>query len=168
MKEISTFTQRKLNDLVSLTFKQNSIADNAVYFMQYKNLENISSIVHETYAHLFGGLADRITDFAKTQDIRIYRKGFDGDERDFANLIEVFTELIERFEEYQDFILECIEIAENNGDVDVKIFLENYSLDMGQYYRQLSIWLTKAEQYGDEYGPFEANFEEFTHIPNAD
>lgn len=168
MKMVSMATQEKLNDLISLTFKQNSIADNAVYFLEFKKMENIAEAVHHTYAHVFGSLADEITNFAKTQDIRIYRKGFEGDTRDFKNIIEVFVELLERFEEYQEFILEAIEIAENNGDIDVKTFLEDYSLRMGKYYNQLRIWLVKSEQYGDNYGPFDASFASFIHIPVID
>ena len=168
MKIVSMATQDKLNDLVSFTFKQNSIADNAVYFLEFKKLENIAEILHHTYAHAFGTLADEITDFAKTQDIRIYRKGFSGDTKDFEDLTEVFGELLERFEEYQELILEAIEVAENNGDIDVKSFLEDYSLRMGKYYNQLRIWVVKAEQYGNNYGPFEASFSSFVHLPIID
>lgn len=168
MNKVSLATQEKINELVSFTFKQNSVADNIVYFLEFKNFETMADIIHHTYAHLFGGLADQITDFAKTQDIRVYRLGFEGDKEDFSNLIEAFIKLLGSFEDYQELVLETIEIAEDNGDVDVKTFFEDFSLDLGKYHRQLEIWLSKAKQYGENYGNFEANFEEFTHIPRVD
>lgn len=168
MNNVSTQTELFINDLVALTFKQNSIADNAVYFLEHIYFENIADIVHHTYAHLFGGLADQITDFVKTQNVRVYRKGFEGDTRDFENIKDIFVELLERFREYQGFVLDGIAIAENNGDTDVKTFLEGYSLDLGKYGRQLEIWLSKVKQYGEDYASLEANFDKFTHIPKVD
>ena len=168
MRDVSIPTKSFINDLVALTFKQNSIADNAVYFLEYKKFETIADIVHHSFAHLFGGLADEITDFIKTQNVRVYRKGFEGDTRDFEKIEDIFVELLDRFEEYQDFILDGIAIAENNGDTDVKTFLEGFSLEMGKYGRQLEIWLSKVRQYGDDYGSLEANFDKFTHIPSVD
>lgn len=167
MRTVSLLSQEMLNDLVSFTFKQNSVADNAVYFLEHQHYENIARIVHSTYAHLFGGLADRITDFAKNEGVRIYRKGFEGDTEDFEDLEAVFIKLLEKFEEYQDLVFRCIEVAENNGDINVKTFLEEYSLNLGIYNRQLHVWLARVASHEYQVS-LEANFSKFTFIPEND
>ena len=88
----------KLNELLSMFFKMNSIADNMVYALATElKCPNASKIFHTQYAHIFvsDDFADKLSDSMIMLGYRPRRIGFSGDTHDYDDILTLFNDNLE-------------------------------------------------------------------------
>ena len=160
---ISEETRNQLNELVKFSFDANAVVDNYAYNLAYYHFPNIEKIVHKSFAHKFPAFADIITDMMIELDARPVRNGIDTHNEDFdSNLYKIFDGILTLCNDYRRSIIDTIDIAELNGDYEVKIKLEEFLLMFEPYRKQADIWFKYAERYQGDYKSFDVHFNDFT------
>ena len=88
----------KLNQLLSMFFKMNSIADNMAYSLAIDlKCPNASKIFHEKYAHAFlsEDFADKLSEDMIMLGYRPRRVGFSGDTHDYEDVVSLLNDNLE-------------------------------------------------------------------------
>lgn len=157
-------TYEAMIELLTLTFQGNSHADNCAYWLGFNQLLEAEENFHEKYAHAFPKWADEISDFLGEMGARAIRGPLEGNNKNYQNIGELFTDVKAFFVNYKTKIKEVIEVAEINEDLDVKTFLEDYSLRLCKYLKQVDIWEKKSLLLIDDVISFDDNFDDYTII----
>ena len=156
-------TEARLNDLLGLTFACNAESDNIAYNIDYAHYPKVGSIYHESWAHHFPAIADEILDMMIQLDSRPVRKALPEFVQDFqGDIVAMFGANLAMAEKYRQEIIKTIEIAEYNGDYEVKLFLEDYLVGFMPYRKQAEVWAVEAQRYKGNEKSFDARFDKFT------
>ena len=140
--KVSEGTINKLQNLLKDFFDANAKSDNIAYWLGYNYYNNIEKVYHQKWAHAFPSdlFADGLSNFMLKLDIRPVRLGFGTYDRDYNDLIEVFEDNKALADKLVNEIHELIEVAEINEDVEVKLFAEELSLTILDYFKQAEEW----------------------------
>lgn len=166
---ISEETKIKMNELIGEFFGNNSEADNLAYNLAYAGYPLISEIYHHSMAHFFTGdtMADGASGFLDLLDARAIRIMVPANDADYGgNLSSLFADNAIMCENCRAKIIDVIELAELNGDYEVKIWGEELLMKFLPYYKQARVWAEFAKRYEGDYKSFEVHFEDLTtYIP---
>lgn len=160
---ISQSTYEKLNDFLQKCFQMNSYCDNLAYNMSALHMINIEPIFHEKFAHTFPQFADIISEMMVKLDARPIRKALSENIDDYDNFKLIFADLKENIDIYREDIIGVIESADINGDIEVKITMENFLSNFMNYLNQVNIWYKKSKEYS-QVEDFDQDFTSFTFI----
>ena len=165
MELISEETKNKLNDLLTHSFLLNMICDNAVYQIDYDVYSKAAGVTHEKYAHYWPVAADMISEKMIQLNSKPVRGNLTVEYKDYGgDLAAIYKDIAEATDAYRKDIIDTIEIADLNEDIEVRIFCENFLEAITPYRKQADVWATEAERYKDNYRSFDARFETFTFI----
>lgn len=158
----------KLNQLLSMFFKMNSIADNMAYSLDVDlKCPNASKIFHEKYAHAFPSeiFADKLSEDMTMLGYRPRRIGFSGDTHDYEDIVSLFNDNLEEILKVKESIENCIdELDYDIGNKAIILTLEDLLKNLLPYIHQSKIWLQQAERYGEKNYKFNLDFEDITFI----
>ena len=154
----------KLNELLGVCFEMNAHSDNVAYWLRYNNYTEASKEFHEKYAHRFPVFADEITEFMAKVKVRPVRLACPAHIDNYAGSEDAFVNVKEQIQIFMDKIKDAIELAEMNDEVTVKIFLENFLMNILVYAEQADVWAEKAKLVGDNPIKFDKYFDDFTII----
>jgi hypothetical protein len=142
-------TYSALNDLLGASFDMNAQADNFAYNLSKMQYNKMSDIVHHSYAHAFPvEFADAISDEMLLLDVRPIRKPGAGFDEEYTDINKIFEDNVGMIMKYQKQVLDTIDIAEYNGDVSVKIFLEDFLVHtVDKFAAQALEWYKSAQRY---------------------
>lgn len=145
--KVSDATVEKLQNLLQAFFDANAISDNIAYWLGYNYYNNIEKLYHEKWAHAFPSdkFADGLSNFMLKLDVRPTRIGLVDHTYDYADLVEAFEDNKTLAEALVNRIHELIEIAEMNDDAEVKLYAEDLSLLMLDYFKQAEEWVHVAK-----------------------
>lgn len=156
-------TYDKMNYLLGKSFDCNAQTDNFAYNIDYARYPVTADIFHHSFAHEFPVFADTVSDLMIRLDSRPIRKQINGYDKDYeGDLAAIFADNLLMCETYRQDIIDTIEVAEFNGDYEVKIKLEEFLLGFVPYRKQADIWAEMAKRYEGNYKSFEARMETFT------
>ncbi len=139
---VSEATINKLQLLLKKFFDANAKSDNIAYWLGYNYYNNIEKIYHEKWAHAFPSdkFADGLSNFMLKLDVRPVRIGLEDHVYDYKDLVEVFEDNKNLAEDLTNEIHDLIEIAEMNDDLEVKLYAEDLSLLVLDYFKQAEEW----------------------------
>ena len=160
---ISQSTYDKLNDLLQKSFQMNSFCDNLAYNMSMLNMVNTEPVFHKNFAHKFPEFADVISDMMVKLDAKPVRQGLKDNLDDYNSFEEIFADLKEQNDIYRVNIIDVIESADLNEDLEVKIIIEKFLCDFITYLHQVNVWHKKSKEYG-RIEDFDQDFTSFTFI----
>jgi len=152
MIAISSETLNAIQELVRLCFESNAKVDTIVNRMDVVfNMPKSSEIVHKRIAHVYSTVfADFITDFLAKRCAKVNYGNIPLQNKEYTCVVECFSDLVQIQDDIENKIYEIIDIAEDNNDTIVKIFLENFLTDVVLVYsKQAVILYEKAKQYKD-------------------
>lgn len=165
-------TYDKLNILIAKTFEMNAFADNIAYNIDFSQYPRTGAIYHEAFAHHFPEIADTLSNLMIKLDARPVRHSLPGYTDDYnGNIVKMFEDTLTMCDIYRQEIISVIETAEDNGDIEVKIALEEFLLEFLPYKKQAGVWATQANRYEENYKAFDARIPTFTTfitIPDFD
>lgn len=159
-----------LNDLLCMFFKCNSIADNIAYDLEVdKNCPNASDFYHHNIAHWFTGddAADKLSAIMIKMNARPVRKSFEGDEKRYSSISDMFRVNLAMFEGLAEKLQEIIEVCDyDRKNKYLVIELENMMESVQDKIRIANIWLDKVILYEekDKMYAFDEDFEDFVKM----
>ena len=166
---MSEETRQALNTLLGSFFSHNSEADNLAYNFAIAGYPTISDIYHHSFAHFFTGdaMADGISGLMDNLDARAIRMANPAHDVDYAgNLEAMFADNADMCRRCREMIMNVIDVADMNGDAEVRIFTEELLMKFMPYFKQARVWDTFCKRYKDDYKGFEVHFEDLTtYIP---
>ena len=163
MMYISQYTYEKLNTFLQKCFQMNSYCDNLAYNMSILNMVNTEPVFHEKFAHAFPEFADIVSEMMVKLDARPVRNSLDKNIDDYDNFKLIFADLKNSIDNYRRDIIDVIESADINGDIEVKITMENFLCNFMGYLNQVNIWYKKSKEYS-RIEDFDQDFTSFTFI----
>ena len=163
MMYISQSTYEKLNNFLQKCFQMNSYCDNLTYNMSALNMINVEPVFHEKFAHAFPGFADTISEIMVKLNARPIRKALTENSVNYNDFQLMFEDLKNTIDVYREDIIDVIESADLNGDIEVKITMENFLCNFINYLNQVNIWYKKSKEYS-RIEDFNQDFNSFTFI----
>lgn len=171
MMLMSEETRQALVHLLGEFFGHNSEADNLAYNLAIADYPIISDIYHHSFAHFFTGdeMADGISGIMDQLDARAVRLANPAHDIDYqGNLEAIFADNKAMCERCREAIITTIDLADMNGDPEVRIFAEELLMKFMPYYKQARVWDVFCKRYKDDWKGFEVHFEDITtFIPVA-
>lgn len=157
-------TRTKIIELVTASFQMNSFCDNIAYNLDEADFMCISEVFHLRFAHKFPEFADILTDLMNKLDARAVRGSLNENTEDYdGNVVAMFADVVKECENYRNLIISAIEIADINGDYEVKIALEDFLVStFASYYKQSRVWDKYAKLYEGNEKDFNIHFAELT------
>lgn len=160
---ISQSTYEKLNDFLQKCFQMNSYCDNLAYNMTALNMINVEPIFHEKFAHAFPRFADIVSEMMTKLDARPIRTALSENSVYYDDFKLMFASLKYEVDIYREDIIGVIESADINGDIEVKIIMENFLQNFMNYLNQVNIWYKKSKGY-NQVEEFDHDFTSFTFV----
>ena len=153
---ISIKTSEALDLLVGKAFDLNRSFDRAVSIMQNKwCMPNAANIIHHNLAHLFPLLADLISGFKDSWNLTTVYLETHKDDRDYANLLNMMTVLLEEVLDYYEMIKMVYKIAEEEGDLNAMTMLVDFMNKLTIVVSQVYTLKDKAEQMPTDLDTFD-------------
>lgn len=165
---VSQETVDKVNGLMAKSFDFNAFADNVAYNLGFYDYRNIESIYHEKWAHIFPDLADVLSSLLLSLDARPVRMPIGSYTKDYkGNIVEMFDDNLRAAEEFRAEIIQTLDVAELNDDVEVKLALEDFLVNFVPYRKQAEVWARYAHRYEGNERSLEQRFGQLTTIGSA-
>lgn len=159
---LTEVTYNKICQLLRECFNMNAEADNFAYNLGYHYYNEIEDLYHHSYAHIFPAWADQISDFLLSKNERPIRMPLDGFAENYDSLEGIFADNLRMIEKFQKLCYEAIDIADINGDVEAKIFLEDFVTNTVRLYvKQAYEWLEASKNVAADQMNF--HIRQYTH-----
>ena len=153
---ISERTSLIINKIVQRMFYMNRICDNIVTNMSVNwSMNNASKIFHEGIAHKYPLLADLFSDIQDQFNVRTMYLETPADTVEYKTLLEAMQRALDELLVTNDLIIDAIQIAQEEEDINVKVLLEENLKKLTPYINQHILLRDKAALYGDNYYQFD-------------
>ena len=141
-------TVEMLNRFLQFLFNGNAIIDNICYNLKYRNYARIEGAIHGPVAHLMGAWADEVSDLMDELGERPVRYALPDNVEDMGPE-QCMERLVSYFDGLRANVAKAIDAAEESGDLEVKLFFENFLLDKVVRYRKQAIqWRDAIKEIG--------------------
>lgn len=164
---MSERTKHAIDLCVQRMFYMNRVMDNLVSNMAINwSMYKATNLIHHNLAHLYPLIADKFSDIQQKFNERTFYLDTPGDTTEYSSLEEGFQRALDELMITNDTIIDAIEIAKEEGDINVKVLLEDELEDMTQVIEQHILLRDKAKQYGDNYKSFDKHIDAFFFLGN--
>lgn len=165
---ISSRTNEAINLIVARAFNGNAIFDNLAYNLDVNfNMPVASDIVHHKIAHwLPAPFADDVQYFQSQRSVKPIRPAVSEQSKSYETFVDCFSDALEYFRNLESDFKNAIKVADEDAEIESRIFLENKYMDILKFTKQMVIWKEKAIEYDNNSDAhlFDNNFESFTII----
>ena len=159
---MSERTSLAINKIVQRMFYMNRICDNIVTNMSVNwSMNNASKIFHQGIAHRYSLLAYLYSNIQDQFNVRTIYLETSSDTFEYKNLLEAMQRVLDELLITNDVIIDAIEMANNEEDINVKLLLEENLKKLTPYINQHILLRDKAALYGDNYYQFDNHFDKF-------
>ena len=138
-------TKEMMNRFLQYLFNGNAVIDNICYNLKYRNYARIEAAIHGPVAHIMGAWADEVSDLMDELGARPVRYALPDNDEDLEPQA-CMDKLVSFFDGMRSNVVKAISAAEDAGDVEVKLFFENFLLDKVVLYRKQAIQWRDAMQ----------------------
>ena len=142
---MSNKSYNNMNALAAMCFDANASIDNLAYSLDYHYYNKIAEVVHLHVAHIMPEWADLITDQMLELSARPVRLNINGYNKDYEDVKDVFTALLETLMGISSFTKDLIESADMSGDDEVRIFGEEFLMKVSPFIKQAEEWSNAAK-----------------------
>lgn len=154
-----------LNSLVGDMFSMNRLLDRQMSVLSIKMvMPKTVSLLHPKLAHLFPSYADFISDYQGSRNaLTIYPETPIADQ-DYVSPLDIFNKMLEFQINIEENVSEAIVFAYNEGDMNTKVFLQDFLLKLNRVTEQILLLVDKSTMYGDNpinWMLFDSNVEDF-------
>lgn len=159
---MSERTKKAIDICVQRMFYMNRVMDNLVSNMAINwSMYKATDIIHHKLAHLYPLIADKFSDIQQKFNVRTFYLETPSDTTEYASLYDGFRKALDELMISNDAIIDAIEIAKEEGDINVKVLLEKELANLTPVIEQHITLKDKAKQYGDDYKSFDNHIETF-------
>lgn len=159
---ISNETLEMANRFLKELFGGNARIDNLYYNLSSKYYNNLADAIHEPVAHMLPEWADKLTAVIDKMGGRPVRYGCP-DYTEEYDVKEAFANLQDYFYGLREKATLIIEELEGNGqDIEIRIFLEDFILNiLSNYCKQSDEWKIASERLSEN--DFNIHIRDYTH-----
>ena len=141
-------TIEMMNRFLQYLFNGNAVIDNICYNLKYRNYARREGAIHGPVAHVMGAWADEVSDFMDELGARPVRYALPDNVEDMEPEA-CLEKLVSYFDGLRGNVAKAIEMAEEAGDLEVKLFFENFLTDKIVLYRKQAIqWRDAIKSIG--------------------
>lgn len=141
-------TTEALNRFLQFLFNGNAVIDNICYNLKYKNYARLENAMHGPVAHIMGSWADEVSDMMDMLGARPVRYALPENAEELTPE-EGYQKLADYFAGLRDITVKAMGVAEEEGEFEVKLFLEDFLLNKVMRYRkQAEQWLAAVKEIG--------------------
>lgn len=149
---ITEDTHRTIQELISLTYKNNARIDRMKSELLAKfSYNETAEIVHEWIAHYFSnGIGDALSEIClERYNIPVVFGGIPIMNKEYGSVTEILYELLELVKEYQFALSKAIEVAVKNEDRNISADLLDFMRDYNLIVDQCILLVDKIDMYKD-------------------
>lgn len=166
---ISDKTNSAINKIIATAFNGNALFDNIAYNLDVVfNMPLASDIVHHKVAHwLPAPFADDIQTFQSQRNTKPIRPAVIEQSKTYSVCTDCFKDALNYFVGLESDFKNAIKIADEENEVESRIFLENTYIDnILKFTKQMTIWSKKIVEHEESIGlqSFDKDIESFTMI----
>lgn len=159
---ISEKTSSAIDKIIQRMFYMNRICDNIVTNMSVNwSMNKASEIFHKGIAHKYPLIADTYSEIQDAFNVRTKYLDTPADIVEYGSLIEAMQRVLDELLITNDMIIDAIEIAREEQDINIKVLLEQRLVELTPYINQHILLRDKAVAYGSNYTTFDHDFEDF-------
>lgn len=149
MKLLSEKVASDLQDISGLLFTGNSIVDNMVYALEVDFvMPNTSEMVHSKIAHEMPLLADEITEYAASRNVKLHRPVVPANKKDYNNIKEIFDEFLEYMVDLERMVSKVIDDCVEEDDKTTKAVLSSFLKELIPYTKMALGFVDYVEKCG--------------------
>ena len=143
-------TEEMLNRFLQFLFNGNAVLDNVCYNLKNKGYARLEGAIHKPVAHLMGAWADEVSDLMDELGGRPVRYALPDNVEELSPE-EAFAKVAAYFDELGGIVAKAVQAAEEEGELEAKIFLEDFALHkVTKYRKQGHEWLDAIRRVGAE------------------
>ena len=131
-------TKEMMNRFLQYLFNGNAVIDNICYNLKYRNYARIEGAIHGPVAHVMGVWADEVSDLMDELGARPIRYSLPDNIEDMDPQ-SCLEKLVAYFEGLRSNVTKAIDASEEAGDLEVKLFFENFMTEKIVKYRKQAI-----------------------------
>lgn len=159
---ISEELNNKLNQIVTMCFLGNRIADRGVSVLEVKFCMNkTGNILHSKLAHLFPVLGDFISDYQNARNELTIYGNTPRDDTDYQSPMEFFERMLDYMTDLEALVGDAIEKSKDEFDYTTKCLLNQFLLKLIPVTNQCLLLFDKGEKYNNDWMAFDHNVEDF-------
>lgn len=159
---ISERTSNAIDKIVQRMFYMNRICDNIVTNMSVNwSMNKAAEIFHKGIAHKYTLVADTYSEIQDFFNVRTKYLETAADTVEYKNLIDAMQRVLDELLITNDIIIDAIEIAREEQDINAKVLLEQRLVELTPYINQHVLLRDKAVAYGNNYVAFDHDFNDF-------
>lgn len=159
---MSERTSGAIDKIVQRMFFMNRICDNIVSNMSVNwSMSKAAEIFHKGIAHKYPLIADQYSEIQDRFNVRTKYLETPSDVTEYNNLIDAMQRVLDELLITNDIIIDAIEIAKQEQDINVKVLLEKNLAALTPYINQHILLRDKAIAYNNNYTAFDHDFEDF-------
>jgi len=137
-----------MNRFLQFLFNGNAVIDNICYNLKYKGYACIEGAIHGPVAHVMGVWADEVSDLMDELGARPVRYALPDNIGEMGPE-ECLEALVSYFDQLRDVAVKAIEVAEEDGEHEAKIFFEDFLLHKVVVYRKQALqWRDAVKSIG--------------------
>lgn len=141
-------TEKMLNRFLQILFNGNAVLDNVCYNLKHKGYARLESAIHGPVAHLMGAWADQVSDLMDELGGRPVRYALP-DNIEELSPEEALGKVAAYFDDLGGVVAKAVVAAEESGELEVKVFLEDFALNkVAKYRKQAHEWLDAVNRLG--------------------
>lgn len=131
-------TKEIMNRFLQYLFNGNAVIDNICYNLKYRNYARIEGAIHGPVAHVMGVWADEVSDLMDELGARPIRYSLPDNIEDMDPQ-SCLEKLVAYFDGLRSNVTKAIDASEEAGDLEVKLFFENFMTEKIVKYRKQAI-----------------------------
>lgn len=131
-------TKEIMNRFLQYLFNGNAVIDNICYNLKYRNYARIEGAIHGPVAHVMGVWADEVSDLMDELGARPIRYSLPDNIEDMDPQ-SCLEKLVAYFDGLRSNVAKAIDASEEAGDLEVKLFFENFMTEKIVKYRKQAI-----------------------------
>lgn len=159
---MSERTSKAIDNIVQRMFYMNRVCDNIVTNMSVNwSMNKASNIFHKGIAHAYPLIADKYSDIQDQFNVRTNYLETPKDITLYDTLQQAMDRALSELLVTNDIIIDAIEIAKEEEDINVKVLLEKNLAELTPYINQHILLRDKANLYKEDYARFDHDFEDF-------
>lgn len=159
---MSEDSYKMMNQLVTMCFNANAVFDNMAYNLDYHYHNRIADIVHHSVAHIMPQWADLVSDRMLTLSARPVRLPLGGYQDEYKTLDEIFLLMRKTFVDMRNYVRDIIETSDLNGDDEVRIFAEEFLVNVTKFIKQADEWCNAAKELDPQ--KLNIHIKDYTHF----
>jgi len=153
---------KKLDEIVTMCFLGNRIADRAMSVMDVKfSMNKSSELLHQKLAHLFPLIGDIASSYQSARNCLTFYGDTPADGTDYNSPQEFFEKLLDYMTDLESLCYESCQLAKEESDFTTSAFLHKFIRMLIPITNQCILLADKGKAYNGDWMRFDHDVDDF-------